>query len=479
MTALGLEENRVIVLLNAPFLSKSTTSYLFFAQNPFPNPALALFAGLFNENKIPYLCIDAKLDNLTHEEIAGKIERELNGRKPLLFGITMPNTTLVYEDFELIRFLREKYPLVPVVAGGPHVSALPEHTLETCKDIDVIVRFSGITPILELYDLYSGGNRIKSLSEIRCITYRGEHNKIVSTPLTDNKNTDLGNYVRPRWEDFKVGKHYHIFAAIGCPFRCSYCFNLTNRNFGVKPIEVIIEELRTVVDRFGVKRFTFADATFGFNKEHAKALMERMIAEGFHKKATWDCLTRVTVPEKELCGLMKKAGCHSISLGMESGSDPILKRMHKNITTEDIISGFRTVKESGINAECFLIIGHIGETLEDVKKSIELCVKINPSVLKVGVMTPWPGTEVYELASQGKEGLMLVSDDFSKYDKYFGESLRHNNIDLNKLDALRIEVLLRLYLQNHRYLDLLKYIWRMKFGIAKKAYSMIRRQLSN
>jgi len=155
-----------------------------------------------------------------------------------------------------------------------------------------------------------------------------------------------------------------------------------------------------------------------------------------------------------------------------------LRRANKRITTDQIAQGVKIVRESGIHSEVFLVFGHIGETEEDIRMTIDMVIKLNPHFVKVGIMTPWPGTEAYKLALNEEEGLALTTTtDFSKYDKYFGESLVRKNIDLDKLEILRISMYLKLYLKNKRYLELMQFAWKMRYGILRKSISLIKRHI--
>lgn len=388
----------MIVIINPPFPNKNSAHYQLFEHNTYPNPALTIFAGLFHKEGIPYLCIDAKLDNLEFQDVIARIEEELNGTLPTILGITNSNTTLIQYDMDFISKLKNKYPEVPIVIGGPHASALPVSTLARCKEIDIVCKYEGAETILELYDFYSTRNSIKSLNDIKGILYRNnESGTIIANPLRDKKKMDTFALGRPRWEDFSKADTYYVFTAMGCPHECSYCFNITNRRFSIKPIDYVIEEINLLINKYGMKHFYFADATFAVNKKNTKELLQRMIDEGIADKVTWDCMTRVDVLEEELVSLMKRAGCVTIALGLESGSDKVLERAHKRTTTEQIETAVKIIKKYDIHCRCFLIFGHIGETKKDMKETIKLTVKINPDEIVVGVMTPWPGTEVYYL----------------------------------------------------------------------------------
>ncbi len=469
----------MIIIINPPFSNKKSTHYQLFEQNKYPNPALTIFAGLFHKEGIPYDCIDAKLDALEYQDVLRKIEKNLNGKLPVILGITNSNTTLIQYDLDFINKLKKQYPKVPLVIGGPHVSALPEETLTMCKGIDIVCRFEGTETILELYDFYTTKSKINSLSEIKGIVYRDYADGVIKTnPIRDKKKIDTFSLGRPLWEDFSRADIYHVFTAIGCPYQCSYCFNITNRGFNVKPIEFVIEELKILISRNGMKHFIFSDATFAVNRKNTKKLLQQMIDEEIAKKVTWECWTRVDVLDEELVSLMKRAGCKAIALGLESGSNKVLERAHKKTNTKQIYKAVEIVKKCDILCRCFIVFGHIGETKADIKETIKLTVKINPDEIFVGVMTPWPGTEVYNLAVKKEEGFELITNDYKLYDKWFGEAMINKNISLDELNSLRNEIYFRLYLQNNRYKDFLYFIWLHRKPISRKIWSLLKFKLS-
>lgn len=465
----------MIVIINPPFIDKKSTYYHEFKYyKKYTNPALTIFAGLFYQQNIPYLCIDAKLDDLTYTDILEKIKSKSVESPPVVIGVTNSNTTLINDDLKLIHFLKDKFPSVPTIMGGPHVSALPEQTLEICKELDFICQYEGTETILELYDFLTLKNKVKSLAEIGGICYR-EMGMIKVNPDRTKKYLSADSLGRPRWEDFSRAHIYHVFTATGCPYRCSYCFNTTNRRFTIKPIDMVIEELNILINKNGMTHFIFADGTFAVDKKNTINLLQRMVDEGIAEKVKWECLSRVDVLDDELVSLMKTAGCSSIALGVESGSEEILKRAHKKTNIDQIYKTVKIVKKNDIFCKCFIIFGHIGETVKDIRTTINMIVKLNPDEVRIGVMTPWPGTEVYNLALERKEGLELVSNNFKTFDKYFGQSMINKNISMDKLDSLRNETFIRLYIQNRRYKDFIRFVWENKRPITQKVLSLLKK----
>ncbi len=468
----------MIVLVNPPFRDRRSTYWQEYEQASYPNPALTIFAGLLHGQGIPHLCVDAKLEGLGPAELPGVIAERLGGQDITLLGLTNSNTTVIGHDLQTAAELKRAFGSAPLVMGGPHVSALPEQTLRSCPELDLVAMHEGSGILLDLHDYLGVQSRITSLDQIGGLVYRGEGGEPLRSPLWRSRRLDTELLGRPRWEDFPRADTYHVFTALGCPFNCAYCFNTTDRRFAVKPVETIIAELKVLAERGGLGDFFFADATFAVNRRHTLQVLGRMMEEGLHAGAGWRCWTRVDVVDDELVGAMKRAGCVEISLGVESGSDEVLKRARKKTNTGQIGRAVATVKRHGIHCNSFIIFGHIGESEAQVRQTIEMLVAQNPDSVRIGLMTPWPGTEIWELARQGKEGLRLTTTDFQRYDKYFGSALQNQNLAFERLERIRIKAFMDLYLKNRRYVDLLRFSWRLRRPIARKLLAMLSRPAS-
>ncbi len=114
-------------------------------------------------------------------------------------------------------------------------------------------------------------------------------------------------------------------------------------------------------------------------------------------KINWDCNTRVDLVDRELLRVMKKAGCNSIKVGIESGSERILMLMDKGITLERIQASAKLFRNVGIHWTAYFMMGIPTETKEDMKKTLNLLYTIKPSFASIGVYEPFPGTKLFDI----------------------------------------------------------------------------------
>ncbi len=465
----------MLILINPPFVDRQTAYFQEFEAHTYANPALAILSGILYDRKIPYCVIDGKLDDLTFEQLMARIDDTLGDDEPTLIGVTNSTTTIIGDEMAMITKIKARYPNTPIVVGGPHVSALPERSLEDCAEIDIVCLFEGNETLTELYDFYSGESEFDSLADVKGIAFQTNDRKITKTSARPRSNSRWHEFKRPRWEDFSDADTYFVFTGMGCPHRCSYCYNSTDFNYSVRNPDWIMDELRYLINERNVKSFYFADATFAVNRKATLEILGRMVDEGMGEQVTWECWTRVNVADEELFAMMKKSGCVGMALGIESGVNSVLERANKKTTTDEIARAVKLTKASGITCKAFLVFGHINETIADIKETIKLIVGLNPNEVGVGVMVPWPGTEVYQLAAHGKDGLHLLTDDFKKYDKYFGESMLNDKLSESALEWLRLTCYLRLYIQNFRLIDLSEFLWSMRRPISRKLFSLIKK----
>jgi anaerobic magnesium-protoporphyrin IX monomethyl ester cyclase len=185
----------------------------------------------------------------------------------------------------------------------------------------------------------------------------------------------------------------------GCPNQCIFCdrsvFGASCHGYSA---DYVIQMILELYHRYGVREIAFEDDTFITFKQRLVEICQRLIE--LKLDLSWSCLGRVNHVTAENLALMKQAGCWQISFGVESGSQEILKTIRKNVTLEQIRRALALCKKAGILSKGFFIVGHPGETPETLRATIDFALELPLNDISVNMLTPFPGTELYDRAAE-------------------------------------------------------------------------------
>jgi len=122
------------------------------------------------------------------------------------------------------------------------------------------------------------------------------------------------------------------------------------------------------------------------------------------------------------------------------------------------------------------IFGHPNETVASIRNTIDLAVKINPTLPMFGSMAPYPGTEVARLAASGKAGYKNLSPDWDDYKMRLGSGLTYTDLTKQQINILMLEAYLKIYLVNFRLLDFAKFVWSYRKGALQLVLKILKRE---
>ncbi len=376
-------------------------------QKCFAPVNLMYLASSLMDNSYPPEIIDANASGLTDDDIVKKINRI----QPDLIGISLLSEIFI-PSYHLIRNIKKSCPSASIVLGGPHASALPKKVLEEFHDADYVLSGESEKSIVQLCRVLENKTDVR---QVRGLYYR-ENGKIISNEPADKiQNLDeISHPARILLEDEYLDKKYYmilvrqrpvetIITSRGCPYQCRFCCNISSKYRPRSP-ENVLEE---IVQRYeqGITNFDFADANFTFDHNRAMTIFDLIKKEKLN--ISFRIKSRTNSITKELVKKAKDAGVYLISLGMESGSQKILDRMNKKTKIENNIIACKTVMNAGLKLNTGWIIGFPGETPESIKQTVDLIIQIKPTTANIGVLVPYPGTDVYE---EAKSNNTLMGD---------------------------------------------------------------------
>ena len=334
-----------------------------------------------------------------------------------IFGITATTYTR-FEAIKIAKYLKETFTDSVVIVGGAHFMYCAEDTLSRIYAIDIVVRGEGEVPLVELTNAI---NQNESYQDIRGISYRKD-GKIVHNPDHDYfENLDsLPFYSDFSWDEypeyvFGVREDIRatsVMSSRGCPYQCIFC-SKAGMKYRLRNPTSVVDELEILKNKHDLDGVNFLDLTFTAIPHHVRSVCQEMIDRQLDLK--WWCESRANIP-LDLLDLMKAAGCVSTVIGVESGSPRILSNIAKNITIEQVENFCRKCVDLGINVTPYFMYSHPGETVEDVKQTLDLISRLEEFTGKCSFQPTmiFPGTEIEKIAHD--KG--ILSEDFSWCEPY-------------------------------------------------------------
>ena len=300
-----------------------------------------------------------------------------------------------------------------VIMGGPHVTFQARQTLEN-ENIDVVVRGEGDVNFAQLVAYYI--LRQNSLDQIDGISYR-ENGTVVENPAVRIQDIDQLGY--PPRNILNLHRYRHpgvIHYSRGCPFQCQFCAAgaMAGGKYRFRSVASILEEIDYLVSTLGITSLGFSDDTVTARPKQMKRICRQILKKGYALQ--WTCESRVDVADRSLLKLMAQSGCRSIFFGFESGNPEILKSINKRITPAQMEKAVRRCLDVGITPWGAFIIGFPHDTQETIAETFEFATKIKRwgAMCSFGVLTPFPGTYIYDHADE--IGITIHSENWDDFE---------------------------------------------------------------
>jgi hopanoid biosynthesis associated radical SAM protein HpnJ len=314
-------------------------------------------------------------------------------------------------DIQLVTKMKEANPKLKVAFVGPHVTTLPERSLNDCQAIDFVCRREFDYSVVE----YANG---KPLSEIIGISYRDASGKVVHNAdrpdVTDlDKLPDVTDVyfrdmdVRRYNVPFLLYPFVSLYTTRGCPAQCTFCLwpqTLSGHPWRKRSTDAVAREMAKAKEYWPyVKEYFFDDDTFNIQKARTIELSGKLKPLNL----TWSCTSRVTT-DYETLKAQKEAGCRLLIVGYESGDPQILKNIKKGATVERARQFTKDTKKLGLTVHGDFILGLPGESRESIRRTIDFAKELDVETIQVSIAHAYPGTELYDFAK--KSGFIVGNE---------------------------------------------------------------------
>ena len=396
-----------VLFINPPWVSK-TQNIRSGMKHAMPPLSILSIAAYLESKEYIVQVLDVHVERLLESDLRASIRRA----NPRWVGITLLTATSV-AGHKIAKIVKEECPNCRIVIGGVHAEAVPEETLSNSA-VDFLVRGDGE---IVFYNLLQAGENTNS---VKGITYR-EGKSIVMNPPED-VTMDLDIYPRPAYHLVPMHLYYPAIAAYkklpvinmmmtrGCPGKCTFC-NSANTTLRTRSAASVVEDIRYLNKTYGIQEVEFFDDTFTVMVKNVKEFCQLMIEANLG--VVWTAYIRADCFNKKMGEAMKKAGCHQVLIGVESGNNRVLELLRKPIDFNKTKETVRIAQECGLDVRASFILGNVGETLESMEDSFKFATDLNAELVNFHINTPYPGTQIFKWA---KDNNVLVTDEWSEYE---------------------------------------------------------------
>lgn len=379
--------------------------------------------------------LNLNLSDVSLDQIIPKYLSE-NNIDVLCVGGLSPNYLQIKQ---LLEIAKKSNPSVITIIGGGMVSASAETIMKGIEYADIGVVNEGEIIIRELFSALENKD---PLDAIKGIVFK-DHEKVVRTD--DRRDIeDLDDLPFPDYEGFgfdpKINDLLLLCTSRSCPFNCSFCFHSCGKTYRTRSLDNVFSEIDFLVEKYNIKTISVLDELFSNDKSRVIEFCERITPYGI----TWSCQLRVDKIDREMLVRLGQAGCSTVSIGIESASNRILKSMNKRLTISQIDQAIEMARNTGVNLFGNLLFGDKEDDIEsfqDDLKWFEAHPDLNLGFVRTLVL---PGSDLYAHAI--RRGLIKDEVKYLEDGYYTINATKLDEEDYNKcLDLLDLAVLRREY----------------------------------
>lgn len=367
--------------------------------------------AVFFTMPLALLAIGSELDPEHYEVITidGRLEADaeaavlahLDGA--VCLGVTVLTGAPISDALRISRAAKRARPDIPVIWGGWHPSMFARECLAE-PSVDVTVRGQGEQTFVEIVQRLVEGRSLEGCAGCSVRRADGtihENPARALLPLDRFRAHDYGLIPVERYFALKGKRQLDYISSQGCNFRCAFCsdpFVYGRKWVGLEPTRMALR-LRELWDQYHFDDVNFQDETFFTRRDRVEAFADQLIASGI--RTTWAGTMRadqgVRLPE-EVWGKCKQSGLRRLLVGVESGSDEMLKRIRKDIRIEQVFQTARKMREYGIAGQFPFIVGFPDESDDSIRATLDVVNQLRSMSADfqtpIFYFKPYPGSEI-------------------------------------------------------------------------------------
>jgi anaerobic magnesium-protoporphyrin IX monomethyl ester cyclase len=267
------------------------------------------------------------------------------------------------------------------------------------KGADYCIIGEGEETLIDLLDRLSAGREAKDVIGVvshhsSLVTRRPDITNLDALPFPAWDLVDIERY-RSIWMERHGYFSMNMVTTRGCPYHCNWCAKpIWGQRYNSRSPENVAAEIKWLKQTYAPDHIWFADDILGLKPHWIEKFAALLKDEG--SLIPFKCLQRADLVSEKTAAALALAGCRTVWLGAESGSQKILDAMAKGDQVNDIYHAAQLLHANGIEVGFFLQFGYPGETWQDVQRTLQMVRECAPDDIGISVSYPLPGTKFFE-----------------------------------------------------------------------------------
>ncbi|MEI7936118.1 MAG: radical SAM protein [Verrucomicrobiota bacterium] len=306
--------------------------------------------------------------------------------------------------------IRHALPKALLMIGGAHASAFGAELMDTtCADCVVIGE--GELTCEHVLQIWQESSR--DFSAVPGLVWRSADGECVSNPGPVPVIEDLDTLPFPAYDLIDLRRYWRLwsmtvhppprryismFTSRGCPYRCIYCHEIFGKRFRAQSPERIVAELEHYVRAYGIKEVEFFDDIFNLQGRRVIEFSELMRRRNLRVSISFPNALRTDMLTPEVADALADAGTRMAALALESGSPRIQELIGKRLNIPKYLDGVAMLAKRRVFTYAFVMFGFPTETAADMELTVETLRQSRLHSLNAFVVTPYPKTELFDLA---------------------------------------------------------------------------------
>lgn len=391
-------------------------------------------------------------DGRAHTATISQIVDRVLEIKPDVVGISLFAMERL-EGHEAAHEIKKALPGMTIVCGGAYPTTQHEEVLAN-PSVDFAVIGEGEITGIELLQALEEGQLPDAIPGVAW-RHNGETNRPEMRPFI----SDLDQLPHPAWDLLDLEFYYYnpnkpapmnlyqknprsapVLTSRGCPYRCVYCHNLFGKKLRRHSIDYILDEITYLHEKKGAEEIEIVDDIFNLDVEWTRQFAQAILSRNLKLNFSFPNGLRADRMTEEIVDLLVQIGTYRVVYAVETGSPRIQKEIRKNVDLEKARKFINYTASKGISIGAFFILGFLDETEEEMRQTIDFACHSRISTASFFILTPFPGTEVYQQALD-----RAIHVEKANYTHYYALSANLSKVPEKKLLRLRTYAYLRFY----------------------------------